>query len=121
MALADGQPRDARTAVTRAAVVGRVVAVDADGTGSGLREMAQHGASGRAEADDDDVCELRTHGARLWGSNGSVSWMTERAKPWAGARLRFAAAVGAARPPSDPAAPGRSVRRGFASSTRTLR
>ena len=46
---------------------------------------------------------------------------TERAKPWAGVRPRFAAAVGAVRRPGDPAAPGRSVRRGCASSTRTLR
>ncbi len=59
VAFADREPRDAASAVARAAIVRRAQAVDADRRRALAREVAQHRAAGDAEPDDDDIrCAL---------------------------------------------------------------
>ena len=61
MTFADGQARDARGAVARAAVVRRAEPVDADDRRTPARDVADHRAADGAETDDDDVRKVPDH------------------------------------------------------------
>ncbi|MCY1528563.1 hypothetical protein D9M68_636710 [compost metagenome] len=86
VAFADGQPRDARIAMRRAAVVRWRELVDAEHARPALRELVEGGRAEGAQADDDRVVMSRGtgHGARGFVVTQGSGRETHPSPRWAG-------------------------------------